>query len=160
MGMYCQVSVASSGDLGRLSEEPDILGGLLHRGTATADSVLLEKAWHGLHYLLTGETWEGHGPLAFLLAGGEQLGDDDESPLRWFAPDEAKQIHQALSGVSDDQLWSRFDANEMEQQQIYPGIWDEPEGDLKDEYLTYFRELKQVVAAAAKSGQGLLVTIG
>ena len=98
MGMYCQVSVASSGDLGRLSEEPDILGGLLHRGTATADSVLLEKAWHGLHYLLTGETWEGHGPLAFLLAGGEQLGDDDESPLRWFAPDEAKQIHQALSG--------------------------------------------------------------
>jgi hypothetical protein len=160
MGMYCEVSVASSGDLGRLSEEPDILGGLLQRGTATADRISLEKAWHGLHFLLTGEVWEGHGPLAFLLAGGEQIGDDDESPLRWFAPEETNQIHEALSSISDDKLWSRFDAAEMERQEIYPGIWDEPEADLKEEYLTYFHELKLVVAAAAKSGQGLLVTIG
>ena len=160
MGMYCQVSVASSADLGRLSEEPDILGGLLQCGTATADRVSLEKAWHGMHYLLTGEIGEGNGPLAYLLAGGEQLGDDDESPLRWFSPDETNEIHQALSGVSDDTLWSRFDAAEMEQQQIYPGIWDEPEADLKEEYLSYFHELKQVVAAAAKSRQGLLVSIG
>ncbi|HEV2969126.1 MAG TPA: YfbM family protein [Pirellulales bacterium] len=160
MGMYCSVSAASSGDLARLSSGPDSSGGISGRGTATADRVSLEKAWHGLHYLLTGETWEGHGPLAFLLAGGERLSDDQESPLRWFAPEETNQIYQALSNVSDDQLWSRFDANEMEQQQIYPGIWDEPEDDLKEEYLTYFRELKQVVAMAAKAGQGLLVTLG
>jgi hypothetical protein len=113
-----------------------------------------------VHYLLTGEVWEGHGPLAFLLAGGEQLGEDEESPVRWFTPDETNQIHQALSRVSDDQLWSRFDANAMEQQEIYPGIWDEAEDDLKEEYLSYFHELKQVVAAAAQGGQGLLVTIG
>lgn len=160
MGMYCQVSVASSPDVGQLLEESDLLGGLLQRGTATADRISLEKAWHGLHYLLTGEVWEGHGPLAFLLAGGEQIGDDDESPLRWFAPEETNQIHEALSSISDDKLWSRFDAAEMERQEIYPGIWDEPEADLKEEYLTYFHELKLVVAAAAKSGQGLLVTIG
>ena len=67
--------------------------------------------------LLTGEVWEGSGPLAFLLAGGEQLGDDDESGLRWFSPDETNEIHQALDQVSDDQLWSRFDAAEMEKQQ-------------------------------------------
>jgi len=48
----------------------------------------------------------------------------------------------------------------METQQIYPGIWDEPESDLKEEYLEYFHQLKQVVASAVKSGQGLLVTIG
>jgi hypothetical protein len=122
--------------------------------------VSVEKAWHGLHYLLTGEVWQGHGPLAFLMAGGEQLGDDEESPARWFTPNETVQIHEALSNVSDNELWSRFDAEEMENQQIYPGIWDEPEEDLKEEYLTYFHELKQVVAAAVQSGQGLLVAIG
>lgn len=159
MGMYCEVSAASSPDQG-FSSEPDILGGLLGRGTTTANSVSLEKAWHGLHYLLTGDVWEGQGPLAFLLAGGEQLGDDEESAPRWFTAEETSRIHQALAGVSDAALWSRFDAAEMERQSVYPGIWDEAEDDLKEEYLTYFHELKRVAAAAAQSGQGLLVTIG
>jgi hypothetical protein len=158
--MYCEVLAASPEDLSHFADEPGLFGGPRQRGTATANRISLEKAWHGLHYLLTGEVWEGQGPLAFLLAGGEQLGEDEESPVRWFTPDETNQIHQALSRVSDDQLWSRFDASEMEQQEVYPGIWDEAEEDLKEEYLTYFRELKQVVAAAAQSGQGLVVTIG
>jgi len=159
MGMYCEVSIASREDVGQHSDDPASFAGLFG-GVATASRVSLEKSWHGLHYLLTGEAWEGTGPLAFLLGGGEQLGDDDESPLRWFSPAEAREIHGAISKLSDQQLWSRFDAQEMENQQIYPGIWDEPESDLKDEYLEYFHRLKQVVAAAVKSDQGLLVTIG
>jgi hypothetical protein len=119
----------------------------------------LEKAWHGLHFLLTGDVEEGSGPLAFLLAGGEQLDGDDEGP-RWFSPAETANIHQALSRVSDDALWSRFDAEQMQDLGVYPGIWDEDEADLREEYLGYFHELKGVVAAAAQSGRGLLVTIG
>ena len=46
--------------------------------------------------LLTDEVWDGHGPLAYLMAGGEQLGDDEESPLRWFAPEETNQIHHVI----------------------------------------------------------------
>lgn len=159
MGMYCEVSVASRDDVGQFSDEPASFAGLFS-GVAVANRVSLEKAWHGLHYLLTGETWEGHGPLAFLLAGGEQLRADEESPVRWFSPDEANEIHQALAAVSNNQLWSRFDADEMESRQIYPGIWDEPESDLKEEYVGYFEQLKQVVAAAAKSRQGLMITLG
>ena len=112
-----------------------------------------------MHYLLTGEVWEGDGPLAFLLAGGQQIGGDEGAP-RWFTPDEVRDIHQALSAVSDATLWSRFDADEMEQQDIDPGVWDEDEEDLKEEYLGYFHELKQVVAAAAQSGRGLVIDIG
>ncbi len=160
MGMYCDVTASAPGNLEQFSAAPQLLSGLLQHGTAPANSVSLEKAWHGLHYLLTGEVWEGHDALGFLLAGGEQLGDDEESPVRWFTPEETKQIHQALSGISDDELWSRFDADEMQQRDIYPGIWDEPEEDLREEYLTYFHELKQVVAAAAQNGEGLIVTIG
>jgi hypothetical protein len=160
MGMYCQVSVAARGDVERLAETPTLLGGLVQVGTATAQRISLEKAWHGLHYLLTGEVWEGNGPVAFLLAGGENVDDDEESGLRWFSPQEAVQIHQALSAVSDDKLWSRFDAEQMEELEIYPGIWDEDEQELKEEYSMYFQQLKDVVAAAAESGHGLLVTIG
>src|SRR5258708_759675 len=106
MGMYCHVSIASREDVGRSSAEGDALRSSLGGGTTTARSVSIEKAWHGLHYLLTGEVWQGHGPLAFLMAGGEQLGENEESPLRWFAPNETVQIHEALSNVSDERLWS------------------------------------------------------
>jgi hypothetical protein len=160
MGMYCEVSVASREDIDRLSSSPAVMDSFLQSGIATAERVSLEKAWHGLHYLLSGEVWEGTGPLAFLLVGGAPVDDDDDAGVRWFSPREAGEIHHALSAVSNDQLWSRFDPDQMQQLEIYPGIWDEAEDDLKDEYLSYFEALKQVVGAAVDGGQGLLITIG
>ena len=62
--------------------------------------------------------------------------------------------------MSDHALWARFDAAKMEQVDVYPGIWDEDEEDLKEEYLGYFHELKAVVADAAHNHQGLLISIG
>ena len=47
----------------------------------------------------------------------------------------------------------------MEAESIYPCIWDEEEEELRDEYLSYFRELKKVVAQAGEGGMGLLVTL-
>ncbi len=160
MGMYCEVSAVAVGDHQRWAAGPHAQTALLQTLTSTGSSVSLEKAWHGLHYLLTGDVWEGHGPLAFLLAGGELLGSDDEAPARWFTPEETAQIHQALSQLSDDELWARFDPVAMEQNEIYPGIWDEPEEELQEEYLGYFQQLKQVVEVAARNGQGLIVTLG
>ena len=154
MGMYGEVTAATQDEFEQVS------GGLFGRffgsRTATEDSVSLEKAWHGLHYLLTGEAWGGQGPLAFLLSGD----DADEGGPRWFSTGETKKIHDALKAVSDDQLWSRFDADVMEDQDIYPLIWDEPEEELKEEYVMYFNDLKQVVAAAAASDRGLMISIG
>ncbi len=159
MGMYCDVSAAMKDDLGRLSGDTDLMASALGTDTAIADNVSLEKSWHGLHYLLTGDAWEGQGPLAFLLAGGEHLDGDEEAP-RWFTPEETSKIHQALSGISDEALWSRFDRDELERLEIYPGIWDEPEDDLKEEYLGYFQGLKQVLAVAVQSRRGIVVSIG
>lgn len=160
MGMYCEVAAALPQDLERFADPSNVFGGVLQRSAVATSAVSLEKAWHGLHYLLTGEAWEGDGPLAFLLSGGEQLGDDEESPVRWFTPDETILIHQSLSAVTDHELWSRFNPEEMEEQGIYPGIWDEAEEDLQEEYLTYFHELKEVVESATRSGGGLVITIG
>jgi len=153
--MYCEILAVAPQDVERALSGPDVSG-----RASTANRISLEKSWHGLHYLLTGNVWEGDGPLAFLLAGGEQLGDDEESPVRWFPPEETRDIHQALSSVSDDELWTRFDPAQMEEQQIYPGVWDEPESDLKEEYLMYFHQLKELVAAAVQNGHGLVVSIG
>lgn len=159
MGMICEVAVTGSGDWDVHGGNPDILRFPTWERTAEGQRISLEKSWHGLHYLLCGSAWEGEGPLAFLLAGGQPLGDEDESSVRTFSAEETQEIHAALARVSDEALWSRFDPEQMEQAQVYPQIWAEDEQDLREEYLSYFHELKQLVAAAAQSEQGLVVSI-
>jgi len=131
MGMYCDLAVD---------------GG---------ETFSLEKAWHGLYFLLTRHD---NPLLGFLLEGGEPDGDDDDyGPPRRFGPDEVKDLDAALAAISDAQLWAGFDAERMEQEGIYPGIWDEPEDDLREEYLFYFHEMKRVVHEASRAGRSLVV---
>jgi hypothetical protein len=156
MGMRVQVRAVRPADVERLERAEVHLG--LERGLAP--SVHLEKAWHGLHFLLTGSAGESGIPLGFLLEGGQEAGEDDGyGAPRLFQAGEVRQINDALAPISDDELWGRFDPERMEAEGIYPGIWDEEEEELRDEYLGYFNELKQVVAQAGEGGMGLLVTL-
>jgi Domain of unknown function (DUF1877) len=147
MGMCCAIKVVN----------PSAAGDALRQRST---SLSLEKAWHGLHYLLTGSAAEGDLPLAFLLQGGEEVGEDDSyGPPRLFSPDEVEEIDAALSAISDDQLWSRFDPEQMSAEGVYPDCWDEPEQDLREEYLSYFHEMKKIVSLANTRGDALLVLL-
>jgi hypothetical protein len=149
MGLCCVVSAIAPADA--MNPQSNF---------ASGHSVELEKAWHGLHYLLTGTASEGHTLLGFLIEGGQPLGDDDGfGPPRLFYPAEVAQIHAALSAISDEQFWSRFDADVMTEKGIYPGVWDEPEDDLREEYVMYFLQLKELIALAARDKQALLVQL-
>src|SRR5438067_4046371 len=132
MGMYCSVRAVSPAEVEQLLDDPDLGQEEDGEDRPAGQAVHLEKAWHGLHYLLTGSAMAGEMPLAFLLLGGEPIGGDaDDAPARFIQPPEVRQIDAALSPISADQLWSRFDAARMEEEGIYPGVWDEPESDLR-----------------------------
>lgn len=156
MGMRVHVRAVRPTDIQRLEQAEGYAG--QQRGQTP--SVHLEKAWHGLHFLLTGSAGESGVPLGFLLEGGQEVGEDDGyGAPRLFQPGEVQQIHAALAPISDDELWGRFDPERMEAESIYPGIWDEEEEELREEYLSYFHELKKVVAQAGVGGMGLVVTL-
>lgn len=124
------------------------------------NSISLEKAWHGLHFFLTGDCWGGAGYRAFLLYGGrEQGGDMGYGPARLFDADEVVEIANTLGGISADELWSRFNAQQMENAEVYPGIWDEPEEDLREEYTEYFEMLKEFVSRTAENGHSLRISM-
>lgn len=42
---------------------------------------------------------------------------------------------------------------------LLTGIWDEDEEELREEYVPYFQELKQVIAQASAARMGLLVIL-
>lgn len=147
MGMCCAIKTVN----------PSAVEASLSQRTS---SVHLEKAWHGLHYLLTGSASEGDLPLAFLLQGGEEIGEDDGyGPPRLFSHEQVRELDAALSPISDDELWNRFDPAQMSAEGVYPSCWDEPEEELRKEYLFYFHEIKKIVQKANTDGHALLVML-
>jgi hypothetical protein len=150
MGMYCEIRAVAPDGSEALRDAPS--------DDPRSQSVSLEKAWHGLHFLLTGSAMEGSWPLGFLLLGGEAVGDDD-APRR-LSPDSVRELNSALSATSDDEIWGRFDPDKMTTDGVYPNIWDEPEQELREEYLMYFHQLKQLIQLAAQKGDALLISIG
>ncbi len=160
MSMICDVYAVSSEQAARLAADPTKGVEALTGGDASA-SAPLEKSWHGLHFLLTGSGELGKPPLNFLLDGGRPVGDDlGYGPARLLNTAETRTIHAALSEISEEKLWERYDAATMNEQSIYPTIWDEPEKELREEYLTYFRELKRLVGTASDGGMSLVIVLG
>jgi Domain of unknown function (DUF1877) len=159
MGMYCRLRALTPEEAGRLRVTP----AAAYHGAGRESAVSLEKAWHGIHFLLTGSAWEGEAPLNFLLEGGEAIGADDPDGgpgARLFSPEATRALDMALAGVSDDQLWEQFDADRMTKEGVYPGIWDEPEDDLREEYVGYFHAMKELIHRACVANRALLVMIG
>jgi len=123
----------------------------------------LDKAWHGLHYLLTGTAWAGDPPLNFLVAGGREVGDEEVGlgPARTFTPSDTRELADALGALSDEMLRARFAPSEMMRLEIYPEIWDRDPAE--DDTLGYLMEslgqLRSTLASVVARGHGLLVTI-
>lgn len=121
----------------------------------------LDKAWHGIHYLLTGAADEGEPPANFLLAAGRPVGDIDLGlgPARGLSADETARAAAVLRSRSDAWLRARFDPADMMAKEVYPGIWDRDPRD--DDTLGYLMEyvviLRRFLDAAVERRLGLLV---
>src|ERR1700691_2716073 len=70
----------------------------------------VDKAWHGIHFLLTGTAWEGTPPLDFIVRGGQEVGDVHVGygPARAFTSAEVRKIADALRPLSPAELERRF----------------------------------------------------
>ena len=88
-------------------------------------SISLDKAWHGVHYLLCGEIEPGSAIPSHAVMGGVEVGEDlGYGPARYFEADEVRAISQALSGANlESEMIARFDPARMTNLGIYPGGW-------------------------------------
>jgi hypothetical protein len=122
----------------------------------------VDKAWHGIHYLLTGTAWEeGERPLGFIVRGGREVGDVDVGygPARAFPSAEVREIASALRPLTREVVARRFDPKAMTRLDIYPSIWDRPgeEDDALEYLLSYYDSLRNFIEGAVDQGEGLLV---
>jgi hypothetical protein len=124
-------------------------------------SVDLDKAWHAIHYVLNGQAWEGVGPLAQTILGGERLEvNEDAVNVALLSPADVQLVNQALQAISHQDFIARYDAKALDKAEVYPQIWVRDGQDGLNYVLEYFSELKAGYEAAAASGEGLLISVG
>lgn len=126
-------------------------------GVGDSSAMDVDKAWHGIHFLLTGNAWEVEDALGSAVIGGVEIGEDvGYGPARYLTPERVQEVAAALEGLTPEQFVERFDAGALEKNQIYPEIWGEGEGAL--EYLEeYYKELRSYYLAAAAQGEAMLL---
>jgi hypothetical protein len=140
MGMVCELRQLSPTYAQKLLADPDEVLRYVDKADAgrlpkeaQGEDLNLDKAWHGLHYLLTGTAWAGPEPACYLLAGGTQVGDEEEhdvygyGPARLLTPAQVADFSAAVNALTPDETGRRYNPSEMTRLDIYPTTWDRPE---------------------------------
>jgi hypothetical protein len=126
-------------------------------GTA-GHNISIDKAWHGLHYLLCGMPEPAPGPLGQAVFGGTEIGEDQGyGPARYFTPSQVDEIAAALQSPSlEPELHARFDAAAMTQLGIYPGVW---EPDDHNWLIDAFHTVRDFYVAASEAEQAVVTLL-
>jgi len=163
MSMIGNFRALPDGELKALFADPSrveelLFESLMSGSNGNGNELEVDKSWHGLHFLLTGSAWEGSFPLNFIVAGGQEVGDDlGYGPARGLTSAEVLTVAAALEPLTADQLGQRFDAQRMTELQIYPFGWsDDPDGE-RDYLLDFYADLRAFVRRTAEQGHALLV---
>jgi len=163
MSMNGNFKALSDQELETLAADPSsveqlLFASLLGGSSNGHEELEIDKAWHGLHFLLTGTAWEGDFPLNFIATGGQEVGDDlGYGPARALTSGEVHKIDAALEPLTRGALVQRFDPARMTELEIYPFGWsDDPDGEL--EYLLdFYAELRAFLRRTAERRDALLV---
>jgi len=121
--------------------------------------ISIEKAWHGVHYLLCGRAVPGTDLASQAVMGGTDVGDDlGYGPARYFTPDQVAAMARELSRPNlEAEMDARFDPDQMMQLGIYPVQFDDP--DDRDWLMDEFRKLRQFYADASAAGLAVVACI-
>jgi len=99
------------------------------RSSAPAERAVLslDKAWHGVHYVLCGEVEPGSALLSQAVLGGVDLGEDEGfsgyGPPRYFTAARVAELSQALSRPElEAEAAARFDAGRMSELYLFTSL--------------------------------------
>lgn len=115
----------------------------------------LDKAWHGLHFMLTGAVAPDGSARGRAILGGAELGPDlGYGRARLHEPARVQEIHAALATLRFADLFDAADANSPLLEQMYGG---ESLAGEKDYLQHHFSTLQDFYARAATAGSAVLI---
>jgi hypothetical protein len=165
MGMIGNFLRLSEEDLKRYIEDSSLLEEKLDVLYTIEDDSLtdIDKSWEGIFYLLTGgsvaEKYED--PMAAVMFSNQLIDEEQDlgyGPAHYLTSDQVKDIYSKISLLKADELRKRYNPEKMNEEGIYPEIWDDADG---FEYLSeYFETLKDIYSKASANDQAIISFIG
>lgn len=156
MGINLQLRAVDAATAEQLAAQP-------RRALATVSRLRtpgcdLHKAWHAIHFLLTGTADAGAEPHCYLLNGGVELGGDTGyGPPRLLRPEQVRAFNDVLQPINRlSVLRERFDHAAMVAAEIYSVNEDDAEEDLEFT-AEFFKHLRRFIKNAADAGQGAVL---
>jgi hypothetical protein len=84
------------------------------------ETLLLRKAWHGVHWLVNGTAQGGDPPLGELIAGGTSIGPDlGYGPATILSAEKVAVLSKALDALPVTLVKSRFNLEEALDESVY-----------------------------------------
>jgi hypothetical protein len=135
------------------------------------DLTYLDKAWHGISFLLSGQEWPAEEePPKNAICGGKEFGPDlGYGSPRLFSARETALIANGLELITEDTLRERYDPQKMMDENIYPNTWDRDiegseeyeESESELEFLTdFFQPLRSFYLSARERKRAVITWIG
>lgn len=118
----------------------------------------LGGGWQAVHFLLTGDAWEGHQPAADVVCGGRLLTEDGADELGmdviYLAPDRVKPAADHLAATPFAEVAGRFDPAAMAAAGVQDA--DRMDGGARDRvFEPAYKALTAFFRAAADDGQAV-----
>ena len=159
MGLDCAFWKITPSQLNELKLSYEAVDALIcgEEGAIDAECLYIDKAWHAIHFLLTGETEAGKFPLSFAIMDGHNILEDFIDGATYLLPEEVEAVSEALSALPDELVSSRYDSEEFSMAGIYRGPWDE---NVRNEVIGDYKKLKKFFMGAVSERNAILRHIG
>ncbi|GAA2425552.1 hypothetical protein GCM10010191_42400 [Actinomadura vinacea] len=116
----------------------------------------LGRGWQALHYLITGDPWDGRPPAADVVCGGRLLTEDGAGELGldviYLAPDRVKPAADHLASTPYGGLAGRYDPAAMASAGVQDAAALKPGA---DQFRPAYEGLARFFQAAADEGQAV-----
>lgn len=124
----------------------------------------IDKAWHAIHYIVTGSVWEvpEDDPVGQLVLGGIPINEEDMGygPARLISAETVSRLSEALGKWDEALFREHFHMQDMAENEIYPIVDDEDEALFFEYIWDNFKELQKFFKAAAQDGQNVITFLG
>ncbi len=161
MGMIGNLRPASDSEIEQLLGTPTNVTRFLYGADADRrERVVLNKAWHAIHFLLTGSRLGGEEPLNFLVSEGTPVGEVDVGygPARVLTSAQVRSLATALASLGPADLARRVDLRQLDEEAIYPGNWQR-DGLGVDDVINSYQQMRELIVRLADRGLGMVLYI-
>ncbi len=118
----------------------------------------VDKAWHAIHYMLTGSADGGPEPACLAILGGIEIGEDlGYGPPRLLNAEDVSRIASLLESLPPDTFAKRYDPKAMDAAGIYPEIWERDGDEGLDYVLEWYQVLRTFYLDARGRHDGVLL---